>query len=90
MSAIDFLVKKVIDEVRPMLTPDGGNVELVSISDGVVTVNYDKGHNEHCVDCVMPPEDFRLYLLDMLHDRAPGVLDVKVIASSKASRKGRT
>lgn len=88
MSAADFLVKKVIDDVRPMLTPDGGNVELVSISNGVVTVKYDKGHNEHCVDCVMPPEDFRLYLLDMFHDRAPGVLDVQVIVSSEAPSRG--
>ncbi|MEE8472576.1 MAG: NifU family protein [Dehalococcoidia bacterium] len=31
-------VEKVLEEVRPMLKSDGGDVELVDVSDGVVKV----------------------------------------------------
>jgi Fe-S cluster biogenesis protein NfuA len=31
-------VQKVIDEIRPALEADGGNIELVDIEDGVVKV----------------------------------------------------
>ena len=78
MSPNDFLVRRVLDEVRPMLTPDGGDVELLSFENGVVRVRYDKGHNEQCIECVMPPEDFRLYLMDLFGERVRGVVDVEV------------
>lgn len=31
-------VQKVLDEIRPMLQADGGDVELVDVVDGVVSV----------------------------------------------------
>ncbi|MDE3100641.1 MAG: NifU family protein [Chloroflexota bacterium] len=77
-SKTDFLVRRVLDEVRPMLAPDNGSVELLSVDGGVVRVKYDGGHNEQCFECVMPPDDFRLYLLDLFHDRVPDVADVEV------------
>lgn len=79
-SRTDFLVRRVLDEVRPMLTPDNGDVQLVSIDDGVVRVRYDGGHNEKCFECVMPPDDFRMYLMDLFRDRVPDVRDVQVNA----------
>ncbi len=31
-------VEKVIDEIRPALQADGGNIELIDVEDGVVKV----------------------------------------------------
>lgn len=31
-------VQKVIDEIRPILQSDGGDIELVGVQDGVVSV----------------------------------------------------
>lgn len=81
MSATDFLVRRVLDEVRPMLTPDGGGVELLSFDAGIVRVKYDKGHNDKCVECVMPPEDFREYLMEILQSRVRDVVDVEVTSA---------
>ncbi len=84
MNANDLLVRRVLDEVRPMLAPDGGGVELLSFEGGVVRVKYDKGHNDQCIDCVMPPEDFRLYLMDLFGERVRAVVDVEVISEPVA------
>lgn len=41
-------VNRVIDEIRPILLADGGNIEVVSVSDdGVVRVKL-KGACVHC------------------------------------------
>jgi Fe-S cluster biogenesis protein NfuA len=77
----DFFVKRVIDEIRPMLAPDGGDVQLLSYEEGTVKVSYEKGHNDECFDCVMPPEDFREYLLGLYRDRVPEVSEVEVISA---------
>jgi Fe-S cluster biogenesis protein NfuA len=42
-------VEKVLDEVRPQLIADGGNIELVDVIDGVVRVKL-KGS---CAGCPM-------------------------------------
>lgn len=82
MGSGDFFVRRVIDEVRPLLTPDGGGVELVSFDAGTVRVSYELGHNESCFECVMSPEDFREYLLGLYRDRVPDVKDVEVLVAS--------
>jgi Fe-S cluster biogenesis protein NfuA len=42
-------VREAIDKIRPMLQRDGGDVELVDVSDGIVTVRL-KGA---CAGCPM-------------------------------------
>jgi Fe-S cluster biogenesis protein NfuA len=42
-------VEKILDEVRPQLQADGGNIELVDVVDGVVRVRL-KGA---CAGCPM-------------------------------------
>jgi Fe-S cluster biogenesis protein NfuA len=85
MALMDLLVNRVLDEIRPMLTPDGGGVDLLAVEDGVVKVEYVKGHNDQCVDCVMPPEDFQLYLEELLQERVSGVVGVEVVDASQAA-----
>ncbi|MCK5402616.1 NifU family protein [Candidatus Bathyarchaeota archaeon] len=42
-------VEKILDEVRPQLQADGGNIELIDVIDGVVRVKL-KGS---CAGCPM-------------------------------------
>lgn len=79
MTPTELRVKRVLDEVRPMLTPDGGDAQLIAMDDGIARVRYRKGHNDKCVECVMPGEDFRAYLIDMFSERVPAVRDVEVV-----------
>lgn len=80
MMTMELRIRQVVDEVRPLLTPDGGDVELLGLDAGVASLRYDKGHNPRCFDCVMPPEDFREYMISVLKDRVPDVIDVRVVA----------
>lgn len=82
MALMDLLVTRVLDEIRPMLTPEGGAVDLLSCQDGVVRVSYLKGHNDECIECVMPAEDFQLYLTDLLTERVTGVVTVEVVEAA--------
>jgi Fe-S cluster biogenesis protein NfuA len=42
-------IEEVLDKVRPALVADGGNVELVDVKDGVVSVKL----TGHCAGCPM-------------------------------------
>jgi Fe-S cluster biogenesis protein NfuA len=85
VAAMDVFVNQVVAELRPMLAPDGGSVELVSCDDGLVHVRYFMGHNEECADCVMSPEDFELYLKELLTERVPGFKELKVTEATGAA-----
>ncbi len=46
-------VNRVISEIRPILEADGGNIEVVSVSnDGIVSVKL-KGACVHCPSSIM-------------------------------------
>ena len=50
-------VKKVLDKIRPQLQMDGGDVELIDISeDGVVKVRL----QGHCAGCVHAQQTLKL------------------------------
>ncbi len=42
-------VQKVIDKIRPSLQADGGDVELIDVADGIVTVKLQGA----CAGCPM-------------------------------------
>ena len=42
-------IEEVLNKVRPALVADGGNVELVDVKDGVVSVKL----TGHCAGCPM-------------------------------------
>jgi Fe-S cluster biogenesis protein NfuA len=46
-------VQAVIDKIRPMLQADGGDVELIDVVDGVVTVRLQGA----CAGCPMERAD---------------------------------
>ena len=65
-------VEKVLDEIRPMLMRDGGNVELVSIEGGVVKVRLQGA----CAGCPMSQMTLRNGIEKVLKDKIPEVTAV--------------
>lgn len=66
-------VKKVLDQVRPALQADGGDVELVEIAeDGVVKVRL-KGA---CGSCPMSTMTLKMGIERTLKEKIPGVKEV--------------
>jgi Fe-S cluster biogenesis protein NfuA len=66
-------VEKVLDEIRPMLIRDGGNVELVSIDEGVVKVRLQGA----CAGCPMSQMTLRNGIERVLKEKIPEVVAVE-------------
>ncbi len=51
MTQIDLLqnVEKALDEIRPFLITDGGNISLVSLDDNIVKVKFEGA----CIGCTV-------------------------------------
>lgn len=79
MNPAESEIRQVVAEVSPLLEPDGGFVDVDRIDGDVVRLRYHKGSNPGCADCVMPVEDFRDYMRDLLITRIQGLADVHVI-----------
>ncbi len=65
-------VKKVINEIRPMLVTDGGDIELVSFKDGVVKVKLQGA----CSGCPMAAQTLKNGVEAMLKEKVNGVKSV--------------
>lgn len=66
-------VEKVLDEIRPMLIRDGGNVELVDIDGGVVKVRLQGA----CAGCPMSQMTLRNGIERVLKEKIPEVVAVE-------------
>jgi Fe-S cluster biogenesis protein NfuA len=70
-------VAKVLEDVRPQLQMDGGDVELVDVSDnGIVKVRL-KGH---CAGCPMSQMTVKWGVENYLKKKVPGVKAVEAVA----------
>jgi Fe-S cluster biogenesis protein NfuA len=77
---VEFIVR---DMSRQALQPDGGDAELVDVTDdGVAIVRFDAGRNEECATCVMTAEDFRLMLLERIQAMAPQIRELRFVSAS--------
>jgi Fe-S cluster biogenesis protein NfuA len=66
-------VKKVLELIRPSLQADGGDVELVEVSeDGVVKVKLVGA----CGHCPMSTMTLKMGIERTLKDKVPGVTEV--------------
>ena len=65
-------VEVVLDEIRPMLQRDGGDVELVEVTDGVVKVRLQGA----CAGCPMSQMTLRNGIERVLKDKIPEVQSV--------------
>ena len=68
-------VSKALDEVRPHLQADGGDVELVDFVDGVVKVKL-KGN---CAGCPMSQMTIKWGVENFLKKKIPGIKSVEAI-----------
>ena len=65
-------VQAVLEQIRPALQADGGDVELVDINEGVVHLRL-KGA---CANCPMSDMTFKMGIERILKERVPEVTEV--------------
>ncbi|MDI6814794.1 MAG: NifU family protein [Dehalococcoidales bacterium] len=68
-------VEEVLDKIRPNLILDGGNVELVDISDGVVKVRLTGA----CGGCAMATQTLKIGIERILKQEIPEVKEVVAV-----------
>ncbi|MBN1165191.1 MAG: NifU family protein [Candidatus Krumholzibacteriota bacterium] len=68
-------VEKVLEEIRPNLQADGGDLELVAVEDGVVKVKL-KGA---CAGCPMSQMTLTFGIEKVLKERIPEVTRVEAV-----------
>lgn len=68
-------VEKVLDEIRPSLQADGGDVELVDVAEGVVRVRL-KGA---CAGCPMSQMTIQWGVERFLKNKIPAVQKVEAV-----------
>jgi len=75
MSATKEDVEKALDEMRPNLQADGGNVELVDVQDGVVKVRLTGA----CAGCPMSQMTLQWGVEQFLKKRIPNIRKVEAV-----------
>lgn len=70
-------VKKAIDEIRPHLQADGGDVEFVEITDGVVVKVRLLGA---CAGCPMRQMTLTHGISNFIKKKVPGVKEVQAVS----------
>ncbi len=68
-------VEKVLDEIRPMLQADGGNVDLVDAKDGVIKVHLVGA----CAGCPMSQMTLKQGIERILKQKIPEVKKVEAV-----------
>ena len=68
-------VRETLEDVRPHLQADGGDIDFVGIEDGVVKVRL-KGA---CAGCSMSQMTIKWGVEDYLKKKIPGIIAVEVI-----------
>ena len=68
-------VEEVLNQVRPALARDGGNVELVDVEDGVVKVQLTGA----CAGCAMSTMTLKMGIERILKQEIPEVKEVVAV-----------
>ena len=68
-------VEEVLDKIRPSLMADGGNVELISVNDGVVKVKLTGA----CSGCPMASLTLKMGIERILKQEIPEVKEVVAV-----------
>ncbi len=76
-SALIDKVTEVIDEVRPLLQADGGNIELVGVAEdtGVVSVRLQGA----CKGCPGAAMTLKMGVERLLKEKVPGISEVVAV-----------
>ncbi len=65
-------VEAVLEQIRPALKADGGDVELVGVNDGVVSVKLTGA----CSGCPMSTMTLKMGIERLLREKVPEVREV--------------
>jgi Fe-S cluster biogenesis protein NfuA len=65
-------VQAVLEKIRPALQADGGDVELVDVKDGVVSVKL----TGHCAGCPMSTMTLKMGIERILKQQLPEIKQV--------------
>ena len=68
-------VEEVLNQIRPKLMMDGGNVELVDVNDGVVKVRLTGA----CAGCAMATITLKMGIERILKQEVPEVKEVVAV-----------
>jgi len=68
-------VEEVLDKIRPSLMADGGNVELISVNDGMVKVKLTGA----CSGCPMATLTLKMGIERILKQEIPEVKEVVAV-----------
>jgi Fe-S cluster biogenesis protein NfuA len=68
-------VSKVLDEIRPSLQADGGDVELVGIDNNIVKLRL----MGHCAGCAFSTMTLKMGIERLLKQRIPSVKSVESV-----------
>ena len=68
-------VEKVLNDLRPFLMNDGGNIELVKIEDNIVYVSLQGA----CAGCPMKQMTFKDGIEKMILEQIPEVKEVRLV-----------
>ena len=68
-------VKKIVDHLRPYIMGDGGDIELVSVEDGIVTVSLMGA----CVGCSMIDVTLNNGIKNWIMEEVPEIKDVVMV-----------
>jgi Fe-S cluster biogenesis protein NfuA/nitrite reductase/ring-hydroxylating ferredoxin subunit len=82
--ALEQRVQDALESVRPYMESHGGNVELLSLQNGVATINL-KGS---CSDCSASAVTLELAIKQALEEHAPDLLDLVVEGTGPQSITG--
>lgn len=68
-------VQEVLDQIRPRLQADGGDVELVDVQDGIVQVRLQGS----CKGCPMSQLTLKMGIERLLKEQIPEVTEVQAV-----------
>ena len=68
-------IQAVLNQIRPALQADGGDVELVDVKDGIVSVRL----TGHCGGCPMSTMTLKMGIERLLREKLPEVKEVVAV-----------
>ncbi|HJW65316.1 MAG TPA: NifU family protein [Candidatus Bathyarchaeia archaeon] len=72
---VEKKVQKALDEIRPSIQADGGDIELVAVEKGIVKVRL----QGHCVGCPMSALTLKVGVEAHLKKRVAEVVKVEAV-----------
>ncbi len=73
-AATEKNIKEILDKVRPYIVMHGGDVNLVGVEDGIVTLFISGA----CSHCRMADMTYNTLVAGLLHDEVSGIKDIVI------------